>query len=172
MDFPAEVLLREPSNDPQSLPDSSGRLSSKATFTNVHHHTSFFSVVHGSKPRMSSYWLVVWTWYFSIYWEGHNPNWRFVIFSRGVGIPPTRSSYVFPPSPWHPWPHGPNGEAWSIAAACRAESVEPDDVAKTGRRREVQKHGENQGKPQDFMVKKMCPIKTSTQTWKNREPKI
>ena len=56
----------------------------------------FFSVVHGSKPRMSSYWLVVWTWYFSIYWEGHNPNWRFVIFSRGVGIPPTRSSYVFP----------------------------------------------------------------------------
>ena len=95
MDFPAEVLLREPSNDPQSLPDSSGRLSSKATFTNVHHHTSFFSVVHGSKPRMSSYWLVVWTWYFSIYWEGHNPNWRFVIFSRGVGIPPTSNPLVF-----------------------------------------------------------------------------
>jgi hypothetical protein len=56
--------------------------------------------------------------------------------------------------------HGPrNGEAWSIAAACRAESVEPHDVAKTGRRWEVQKHGENQGKPQDFMVKKHVSYK-------------
>ena len=33
-------------------------------------------------------WLVVWNiFYFSIYWECHHPNW--LIFFRGVGIPPT-----------------------------------------------------------------------------------
>ena len=35
-------------------------------------------------------WLVVWNiFYFSIYWEFHNPNWRTPSFFRGVGIPPT-----------------------------------------------------------------------------------
>ena len=34
--------------------------------------------------------LVVWNiFYFSIYWEFHNPNWRTPSFFRGVGIPPT-----------------------------------------------------------------------------------
>ena len=32
------------------------------------------------------YWLVVWNVLFSIYWECHHPNWRFVIFFRGVGL--------------------------------------------------------------------------------------
>jgi hypothetical protein len=37
-------------------------------------------------------WLVVWNMnglWLSIYWECHHPNWRVVIFFRGVGHPPT-----------------------------------------------------------------------------------
>ena len=41
-------------------------------------------------------WLVVWNmFYFSIYWEFHHPIW--LIFFRGVGIPPTRCQLK---SPW------------------------------------------------------------------------
>ena len=37
------------------------------------------------------YWLVVWNiFYFSIYGECHNPNWRTHIFQRGRAQPPTR----------------------------------------------------------------------------------
>ena len=42
-------------------------------------------------------WLAVWNiFYFSIHWECHHPNW--LIFFRGVGIPPTRMGHV---RAWH-----------------------------------------------------------------------
>ena len=37
------------------------------------------------KSQSNPIWLVVWN-NFSIYWECHHPNWRFVIFFRGVGL--------------------------------------------------------------------------------------
>jgi hypothetical protein len=44
-------------------------------------------------------WLVLWNMngiWLSIYWECHHPNWlNWLIFFRGVGIPPTRYLYIY-----------------------------------------------------------------------------
>ena len=48
--------------------------------------------------RVYIYWLVVWNHgilWFSIYWKCHHPNWRFLIFFRGVGQPPTRTKWCW-----------------------------------------------------------------------------
>ena len=42
-----------------------------------------------SDLRISGWWFGTWIFYFPIYWELHHPNWRTLIFFRGVGIPTT-----------------------------------------------------------------------------------
>ena len=47
----------------------------------------------GLPQFMVIFWLVLWNFCFPYnYWEFHNPNW--LIFFRGVGIPPTRWSFA------------------------------------------------------------------------------